>query len=143
MANAKARSTILSEIQEIKKNLFVPEYDEPNYLIENFFIDDPDTFQDCYQELALTREEQKQRLADLNTKLCDHCLILCHFQYCNKCDLMFNLPPKILFPITKLLKLEKKEELTIEDMLFQDLTEETKTEQYLVYPDLSKELELK
>ncbi|KAG9286156.1 hypothetical protein G9A89_010170 [Geosiphon pyriformis] len=57
-------------------------------------------------------------LADLNTKLCDHCLISCHFQYCDECDLMFNLPPKILFLITKLLELEEEKELTIEDTSF-------------------------
>ncbi|KAG9306844.1 hypothetical protein G9A89_005745 [Geosiphon pyriformis] len=61
-------------------------------------------------------------LANLNTKLCNHYLILCHFQYYNKCDLMFKLPPRILFPITKLSEPE---------------------EEYLAYSDLSKELELK
>ncbi|KAG9291120.1 hypothetical protein G9A89_012992 [Geosiphon pyriformis] len=95
-----------------------------------------------YQELAPTREEQEQRLANLNTKLCNHCLILCHFQYCDECDLMFNPPPRILFPITKLPE-PKEEVLITKDMSFQDPTEDTKTEQYLAYPDLSKELELK
>ncbi|KAG9298568.1 hypothetical protein G9A89_018927 [Geosiphon pyriformis] len=93
-------------------------------------------------ELAPTREEQEQRLANLNTKLCDHCLIPCHFQYCDECDLMFNLPPRILFPITELPESEK-EVLITKNMLFQDPTEDTKTEQYLMYPNLSKELKLK
>ncbi|KAG9284584.1 hypothetical protein G9A89_004626 [Geosiphon pyriformis] len=93
-------------------------------------------------ELAPTHEEQKQRLANLNTKLCDHCLIPCHFQYCNKCDLMFNLPSRILFPITELPESEE-EVLITKDMSFQDPTKDTKTEQYLVYLNLFKELELK
>ncbi|KAG9298560.1 hypothetical protein G9A89_018919 [Geosiphon pyriformis] len=93
-------------------------------------------------ELAPTREEQEQKLADLNTKLCNHCLIPCHFQYCDECNLMFNPPPRILFPITELPEPEK-EVLITEDMSFQDLTEDTETEQYLAYPNLSKELKLK
>ncbi|KAG9306329.1 hypothetical protein G9A89_018212 [Geosiphon pyriformis] len=95
-----------------------------------------------WQELAPTREEQEQRLADLNTKLCDHCLIPCHFQYWDECDLMFNPPPRILFLITELPKPEE-EVLITENMLFQDPIEDTKTEQYLAYPNLSKKLELK
>ncbi|KAG9307778.1 hypothetical protein G9A89_023343 [Geosiphon pyriformis] len=92
-------------------------------------------------ELTPTCEEQEQRLADLNTKLCNHCLIPCHFQYCDECDLMFNSLPRILFLITKLPESEE-EVLIIKDM-FQDPTEDTETEQYLTYLDLSKELELK
>ncbi|KAG9307268.1 hypothetical protein G9A89_017096 [Geosiphon pyriformis] len=122
MANAKAESAMPEEIREIKDNSWMPKYTGPDYPKDDFFTDDPDAFQNRYQELAPTCEEQEQRLADLNTKLCDHCLISYHFQYCDECNLMFNLPPRILFPITKLP--EPKEE-------------------YLAYPDLSKELELK
>ncbi|KAG9294254.1 hypothetical protein G9A89_021613 [Geosiphon pyriformis] len=120
----------------------MPEYTGPNYPENDFFTDDSNAFQNRYQELAPTCEEQEQRLADLNTKLCDYCLILCHFQYCDECDLMFNPPSRILFPITKLPEF-KEEVLITEDMLFQDPTEDTETEQYLAYSDLSKELELK
>ncbi|KAG9290498.1 hypothetical protein G9A89_002473 [Geosiphon pyriformis] len=123
-------------------NPWTSEYNGPDYPEDDFFTDDSDTFQNQYQELAPTCKEQKQRLADLNTKLCDHCLIPYHFQYCDECDLMFNPLPKILFPITELPEPEE-EVLITEDMLFQDPTENTKTEQYLVYPDLSKELKLK
>ncbi|KAG9295122.1 hypothetical protein G9A89_006103 [Geosiphon pyriformis] len=48
-------------------------------------------FYEHYQELAFTREEQKQCLKQLNTQLCQHCLIPCNFQYCNKCNLIYNL----------------------------------------------------
>ncbi|KAG9306719.1 hypothetical protein G9A89_004266 [Geosiphon pyriformis] len=34
--------------------------------------------------------KQKQYLKELNTQLCDHCLISCDFQYCNKCNLIYN-----------------------------------------------------
>ncbi|KAG9301707.1 hypothetical protein G9A89_016778 [Geosiphon pyriformis] len=65
------------------------------------------------------------------------------WQYCNECNLMFNLPSRILHPIDKLLKSEEEAKLIIEDMLFQEPNEAIKTKQYLAYPDLSKELELK
>ncbi|KAG9289246.1 hypothetical protein G9A89_002589 [Geosiphon pyriformis] len=55
---------------------------------------------------------------------------------------MFNPPPKILFSITELPEPEK-EVLITEDMSFQNPTEDTETEQYLTYPNLSKKLELK
>ncbi|KAG9302007.1 hypothetical protein G9A89_021051 [Geosiphon pyriformis] len=112
MASAKAEGTMSEEIREIKDNSWTPEYTGLDYPKNDFFTDDPD----------------EQRLANLNTKLCDHCLIPCHFQYCDECDLMFNLPPRILFPITELSKPKE---------------EDTETEQYLAYPDLFKELELK
>ncbi|KAG9286167.1 hypothetical protein G9A89_010181 [Geosiphon pyriformis] len=64
-------------------------------------------------------------------------------EYCDKCDFMFNPPPRILFSITELLELEEEKKLIIKNTLFQNPTEETKTEQYLTYPDLSKELKLK
>ncbi|KAG9306685.1 hypothetical protein G9A89_004232 [Geosiphon pyriformis] len=142
MASTKAEGTTPKEIREIKDNPWMLKYTGPNYPEDNFFTDDPDTFQNRYQKLAPTREEQKQRLADLNTKLCNHCLIPCHFQYCNECNLMFNPPPRILFPITELPE-PKEEVLITKDMSFQDPTEDTETEQYLAYPDLSKELKLK
>ncbi|KAG9292794.1 hypothetical protein G9A89_006355 [Geosiphon pyriformis] len=142
MTSAKAEGAMPKKIREIKDNPWMPEYTGPNYPEDDFFTDNPDVFQNQYQELAPTHKEQEQRLADLNTKLCDHCLIFCHFQYCDECDLMFNPSPRILFPITELPE-PKKEVLITEDMLFQDPTENTETEQYLAYPDLSKELELK
>ncbi|KAG9304202.1 hypothetical protein G9A89_019764 [Geosiphon pyriformis] len=84
MANAKAKDVTLSEIQEIKENPFVPEYDKPDYITE-----------------------------------------------------------ETLYPIDKLLKPKEKAELIAEDIPFQEPNKATETEQYLAYPDLSKELELK
>ncbi|KAG9297097.1 hypothetical protein G9A89_019378 [Geosiphon pyriformis] len=120
-------------IKTYQDNSWMPEYNGPP--ADNFFMDDPDAFQNQYQKL--------QRLANLNTKLCDYCLISCYFQYCDKCNLMFNPPPRILFPITKLSEPKKKEVLITEDMSFQDPTKDTETKQYLTYLNLSKELELK
>ncbi|KAG9305869.1 hypothetical protein G9A89_016521 [Geosiphon pyriformis] len=59
----------------------------------------PEEFHEHYQQLALTREEQEEWLVQLNTRLCDHCLILCDFQYCNECDLIYNSPPYIIYTI--------------------------------------------
>ncbi|KAG9295894.1 hypothetical protein G9A89_006633 [Geosiphon pyriformis] len=84
-------------------------------------IIDPTTPQMIFSQMT-------QMLADLNTKLCDYCLIPCHFQYCDEYDLMFNLPLKILFPITKLSESEEEKVLITENMSFQDPIEDTKTE---------------
>ncbi|KAG9287862.1 hypothetical protein G9A89_017457 [Geosiphon pyriformis] len=56
-------------------------------------------FHEHYQELAPTREEQEQWLEEINTQLCDHCLILCDFQYCNECDLIYNSLSCIIYTI--------------------------------------------
>ncbi|KAG9286797.1 hypothetical protein G9A89_012347 [Geosiphon pyriformis] len=61
----------------------------------------PEEFHEHYQNLALTREEQEQRLAQLNTRLCRHCLILSDFEYCNNCDLIYNPPPHMIYTIPK------------------------------------------
>ncbi|KAG9299556.1 hypothetical protein G9A89_020727 [Geosiphon pyriformis] len=47
-----------------------------------------------YQKLAPMREEQKQCLEEINTRLCDHCLIPC-----NECDLIYNPPPCMIYTI--------------------------------------------
>ncbi|KAG9302593.1 hypothetical protein G9A89_007297 [Geosiphon pyriformis] len=52
-------------------------------------------------DLALTREEQKQYLEQLNTQLCDHCLIPYDFQYCNKCNLIYNPLPCMIYMISE------------------------------------------
>ncbi|KAG9295566.1 hypothetical protein G9A89_003869 [Geosiphon pyriformis] len=62
---------------------------------------DPKQFHKHYQELAPTREEQEQHLEQLNTQLCQHCLILCDFQYCNECDLIYNPLPCMIYMIPK------------------------------------------
>ncbi|KAG9290553.1 hypothetical protein G9A89_020923 [Geosiphon pyriformis] len=45
MANAKAEGTTPEEIREIKDNPWTPKYNEPDYPEDDFFTDDPDTFQ--------------------------------------------------------------------------------------------------
>ncbi|KAG9297090.1 hypothetical protein G9A89_019371 [Geosiphon pyriformis] len=47
-------------------------------------------------QMALTKIEE---LKEINTKLCDYCLIPCDFQYCNKCDFIYNLPLHIIYTI--------------------------------------------
>ncbi|KAG9303837.1 hypothetical protein G9A89_018734 [Geosiphon pyriformis] len=95
MANTKIEGIMLSKILEIKNNSLKP--------VNIVLIPNPDTFLDLkagpekfhkhYQNLAPTRKEQEQCLAQINTQLCNHCLILCDFQYCNECNLIYNLPP--------------------------------------------------
>ncbi|KAG9300528.1 hypothetical protein G9A89_002406 [Geosiphon pyriformis] len=110
MVSVKAEGTTTNEVLKIKNNLlFLP---EPKYIM-TFDVfgnieDDPKYFHEHYQNLALTRKEQKQKLADLNIKLYDHCLISYYFQYCDKCNIMFNLPPRKLYPITELPKPKEK-----------------------------------
>ncbi|KAG9305988.1 hypothetical protein G9A89_009312 [Geosiphon pyriformis] len=60
---------------------------------------DPEQFYEHYQELAPTRKKQEQWLKEINTQLCDYCLISCDFQYCNECDLIYNLPIHMIYTI--------------------------------------------
>ncbi|KAG9290384.1 hypothetical protein G9A89_007115 [Geosiphon pyriformis] len=91
MALAKIERTSPEEIKMIKNNPPEPiklDWDpEPVINLLN-----PKQFYEHYQELALTREEQKQQLEEINTKLCD-------FQYCNECNLIYNLPICIIYTI--------------------------------------------
>ncbi|KAG9287332.1 hypothetical protein G9A89_000792, partial [Geosiphon pyriformis] len=78
------------EIKTIKNN-------PPESPVINFL--EPEEFHEHYQNLAPTREEQEQRLAQLNTRLCCYCLILSDFEYCDNCDLIYNPPPRIIYMI--------------------------------------------
>ncbi|KAG9288692.1 hypothetical protein G9A89_004311 [Geosiphon pyriformis] len=103
MASAKVESAITSELLEIKNNpLSLP---EPKYVpmfdIFNNIENDSKEFHEHYQCLTLTKEVQEQCLEQLNTQLCQHCLISCDFQYCNECDLIYNLPPHMIYMIPK------------------------------------------
>ncbi|KAG9303256.1 hypothetical protein G9A89_013582 [Geosiphon pyriformis] len=100
MAIAKIEGASPEEIREIKNNL--PESIELDWDPEsviNFL--DPEQFYEHYQELAPTRKEQEQCLEQLNTRLCQHCLIPYDFQYCNECDLIYNLPSYMIYTIPK------------------------------------------
>ncbi|KAG9292496.1 hypothetical protein G9A89_001569 [Geosiphon pyriformis] len=92
-----------SKILEIKNNPLEP--------VNIVLIPNPDAFLDLeagpkkfyehYQNLAPTREEQKQHLEKINTQLCDYCLIPYDFQYCNECDLIYNPPPCMIYMISE------------------------------------------
>ncbi|KAG9288616.1 hypothetical protein G9A89_006717 [Geosiphon pyriformis] len=128
----------------------------------------PKQFHKHYQELAPTKEEQEQCLEEINTRLCDHCLIPCDFQYCNECDFIYNPPPYIIYMIP-----EKKEPISNcaseSESIFNsnsnsdnnddknndssfvqnsnenisDSNSDSNPKIYIVLPDLSKEQELK
>ncbi|KAG9291457.1 hypothetical protein G9A89_021876 [Geosiphon pyriformis] len=67
----------------------------------------PEEFHKHYQNLAPTKEKQKQWLEELNTKLYQHCLIPSDFEYCDDCDLIYNLPLCMIYTI-----LEKEEPIS-------------------------------
>ncbi|KAG9284378.1 hypothetical protein G9A89_023635 [Geosiphon pyriformis] len=83
MENAKVEGIMPSKILEIKNNPLEP---VNIILIPNpdAFLNleaGPEEFYEHYQNLAPIREEQEQCLEEINTQLCDHCLIPCDFQY--------------------------------------------------------------
>ncbi|KAG9287488.1 hypothetical protein G9A89_023860 [Geosiphon pyriformis] len=81
MAYAKAEGTTTSKLLEIKNNLLLlpkPEYIQTFDIFGNI-KNNPEEFYKHYQHLAPTREEQEQCLEQLNTQLCQHCLIPCDF----------------------------------------------------------------
>ncbi|KAG9294740.1 hypothetical protein G9A89_008219 [Geosiphon pyriformis] len=51
--------------------------------------------------LAPIQKKQEQHLKELNTQLCDYCLILCDFKYYDDCNLIYNLPLYIIYTIPK------------------------------------------
>ncbi|KAG9288704.1 hypothetical protein G9A89_004323 [Geosiphon pyriformis] len=151
MAYAMSKGATTEELREIKDNpLSLP---EPEY-VQTFDVfdnveDDPKKFHEHYQRLALTREEQEERL----------------------CELIYNPPPRIIYMIP-----EKKEPISsctseLESPLDSDSNSnnddnnnglssiqngnnnnndsnsdpnfDTNYEQYIALPDLSKEQELK
>ncbi|KAG9287701.1 hypothetical protein G9A89_004104 [Geosiphon pyriformis] len=98
MATTKIEGASPEEIWTIKNN--PPELIELDGNAEPVitFLE-PEEFHEHYQNLAPTREEQKQQLAQLNTKLCHHCLIPSDFEYCDNCDLIYNPPPYMIYLI--------------------------------------------
>ncbi|KAG9294413.1 hypothetical protein G9A89_001918 [Geosiphon pyriformis] len=98
MELAKIEGAMPEEIKMIKDNPPVLlELDRDAEPIINLL--DLEQFHEYYQKLAPTREEQEQWLEQLNTRLCQHCLIPCDFQYCNECDLIYNPPPRMIYMI--------------------------------------------
>ncbi|KAG9289701.1 hypothetical protein G9A89_014436 [Geosiphon pyriformis] len=173
MAYAMSEDATTEELREIKDNpllLSEPEYVQMFNIFDNI-ENDTEKFHEHYQQLAPTREEQEECLAQLNTRLCDHCLIPCDFQYCNKCDLIYNRPPHMIYTIPE--KEEPISSCTLELELpldsdsnsdndddnngsssiqngndndndsNSDPNSNTNYKQYIALPDLSKKQELK
>ncbi|KAG9291294.1 hypothetical protein G9A89_021796 [Geosiphon pyriformis] len=100
MALTKIKEASPEEIKMIKNNPSKPiELDWNPEPVINLL--DLEQFYEHYQELAFTREEQKQWLEEINTRLCDHCLISCDFQYYNEYDFIYNPPPCIIYTISE------------------------------------------
>ncbi|KAG9286126.1 hypothetical protein G9A89_010140 [Geosiphon pyriformis] len=80
-AQAKVRGRTAEEIRHWKESAEVA--DE----VASYNMFDPvDKFQDYYQQLCPTRQEQEQYLAQINTYLCENCLIPCQSQCCEECQ---------------------------------------------------------
>ncbi|KAG9301003.1 hypothetical protein G9A89_018955 [Geosiphon pyriformis] len=149
MANAKVESALPSEILEIKNNSPEPT-DIVLVLNPDAFINlenSPKEFHEHYQNLALTKEEQEQCLEEINTQLCDHCLIPCDFQFCDNCDLIYNLPPYMIYTILEeekpISSCASKSELPFNPDSNSDNNDDENTEIYIVLFDLTKEQILK
>ncbi|KAG9301069.1 hypothetical protein G9A89_015805 [Geosiphon pyriformis] len=98
MTIAKIEGVLSEEIKTIKNNPPKPiELDWDAEPVINFLK--PEEFHEHYQNLAPTREEQKQWLAQLNTRLCHHCLIPSDLEYCNNCNLIYNPLPCMIYII--------------------------------------------
>ncbi|KAG9299976.1 hypothetical protein G9A89_009704 [Geosiphon pyriformis] len=103
MANAKVEGALPSKILEIKNNPSEPT-DIVLVLNPDAFIDlknSPKKFYEHYQNLAPMREDQEQCLEEINTRLCDHYLIPCDFQFCDDCDLIYNPPTCMIYTISE------------------------------------------
>ncbi|KAG9290576.1 hypothetical protein G9A89_020946 [Geosiphon pyriformis] len=152
MAIAKIKEATPEKIREIKNN--------PSEPIELDWDPEP--------ELAPTREEQVQHLEEINTRLCNHCLIPCNFQYCDECDLIYNPPPCMIYTIpdekepinscTSELELvynsnsnfdnnnnenTSSSSAQCDNENINDSDSDSNYKQYIALPDLSKEQELK
>ncbi|KAG9294396.1 hypothetical protein G9A89_001901 [Geosiphon pyriformis] len=170
MTNAKVERATPSKILEIKNNSL-----EPVDIIlipnPNAFLDietGPKEFHEHYQNLAQTKEEQKQHLEEINTQLCDYCLIPYDFQYCNKCDFIYNPLPCIIYTIPKeeepinsctsesesIFNLDSNSDndnnknnssssMQIGNNNTNNLNLDSNSKQYIALPDLSKEQELR
>ncbi|KAG9289121.1 hypothetical protein G9A89_022430 [Geosiphon pyriformis] len=150
MAITKIEGAIPKEIREIKNNSPEPiELDWDPEPVINFL--DLEQFHKHYQELAPTREEQEQCLEEINTRLCDHCLIPCDFQYCDEYDLIYNPLPRMIYMIS-----EEEEPINsynnentsssstqYGNKNINDADSDPNYKQYIALSDLSKEQELK
>ncbi|KAG9284852.1 hypothetical protein G9A89_003775 [Geosiphon pyriformis] len=159
--------TTPSKILEIKNN--------PPKPVDIIRIPNLDTFMDKEtdsEDFHKYYQNLEQCLEQLNTQLCDHCLIPCDFQYCNECDLIYNPLPCIIYMIPEEIELisscASKSELPFDsnsnsdnddnkntssssiqigdnndNNSNSDSNSDPKYKQYIALPDLSKEQKLK
>ncbi|KAG9298070.1 hypothetical protein G9A89_018153 [Geosiphon pyriformis] len=100
MALTKIEGVLQEKIRIIKNN--TPDLIKLDWNPEPIInLLDPKQFYKHYSKLALIKEEQEQCLEQLNIRLCQHCLIPCDFQYCNKCNLIYNPPSCMIYTILK------------------------------------------
>ncbi|KAG9288758.1 hypothetical protein G9A89_023055 [Geosiphon pyriformis] len=122
---AKIKRTLPEEIREIKNNPPEPEIHEH------------------YQTLAPIKEEQEEHLVQLNTQLCNHCLIPYDFQYCDKCNFIYNLPPRMIYTISEEIKPISSCALKSESIFNSNSNSDNNDNKNTMLPDFTKEQELK
>ncbi|KAG9293088.1 hypothetical protein G9A89_016450 [Geosiphon pyriformis] len=139
MAYAMSKGATTEELREIKNNpLSLP---EPKYV-------------QTFNAFALMKKKQEQCLEEINTRLCNYCLISCDFQYCDECNPIYNLPPRIIYIISEeeepISSCTSKSESPInctsnsdDDNNNNNSNSDSDPEQYITLSDLTKNQELK
>ncbi|KAG9285288.1 hypothetical protein G9A89_001422, partial [Geosiphon pyriformis] len=85
----------IGKLTELKFQQFS---DQISLIILDYYLEITDS---TWTSTELSLEEEKEHLAQLNTQLCDHCLIPYNFQYCNECNLIYNPPICIIYTISE------------------------------------------
>ncbi|KAG9291437.1 hypothetical protein G9A89_021856 [Geosiphon pyriformis] len=127
-AQAKVRGGTAEEIRHWKESAEVA--DE----VASYNMFDPvDEFQDYYQQLCLTQQEQKQYLAQINTYLCENCLIPCQSQCCEECQDERDLERKM--------EIENQQSQN-QSINQQDSSDDPESEKFVAYTDLEQSIQL-
>ncbi|KAG9295056.1 hypothetical protein G9A89_017850 [Geosiphon pyriformis] len=92
-------------------------------------FDPVDEFQDYYQQLCPTQQEQKQYLVQINTYLCENCLIPCQSQCCEECQDERNLERKM--------EIENQQSQN-QSINQQDSPDGPESEKFVAYTDLEQ-----
>ncbi|KAG9300804.1 hypothetical protein G9A89_003153 [Geosiphon pyriformis] len=92
-----------------------------------------DKFQNYYQQLCPTQQKQKQYLTQINTYLCENCLILCQNQCCEECQDERNLEKKM--------EIENQQSQN-QSINQQDSPDGPESEKFVAYTDLEQVIDI-
>ncbi|KAG9303654.1 hypothetical protein G9A89_018551 [Geosiphon pyriformis] len=103
--------------------------------VVNYNIFDPvDKFQENYQQLCLTRQEQEQYFIQINTYFCKDCLILCQSQCYEKCQYERDLVRKMEI---------ENQQYQNQSINQQDSSDGSESEKFVAYTDLEQEIDIR